>query len=49
MTLAGLINALKLVDKKISDVTIALIGAGAANITVAKLLKKAGIIQRKCE
>jgi malate dehydrogenase (oxaloacetate-decarboxylating) len=41
-TLAGLINALKLVGKKISDVTIALIGAGASNIYTARVLIKYG-------
>lgn len=43
VTLAGLINALKIVDKKLSEVTICLIGAGAANIAIAKLLIKAGV------
>ncbi|MEZ0319023.1 MAG: NADP-dependent malic enzyme [Pyrobaculum sp.] len=41
-TLAGLINALKLVGKKISDATIALIGAGASNIYTARILIKYG-------
>ncbi|MGB9705815.1 MAG: NAD(P)-dependent malic enzyme, partial [Pyrobaculum sp.] len=41
-TLAGLINALKLVGKKISDVTIALVGAGASNIYTARILIKYG-------
>jgi malate dehydrogenase (oxaloacetate-decarboxylating) len=38
VTLAGLINALKIVNKKISDIRIALVGAGAANICIARLL-----------
>jgi len=38
VTLAGLINALKLVDKKISDAKIVLYGAGAANTTIARLI-----------
>lgn len=38
VTIAGLINALKLVNKKIEDVRIALVGAGAANIAIARLL-----------
>ena len=42
VTLAGLINALKVVDKKLKDASIALIGAGAANINVAKYLMVAG-------
>ena len=40
--LAGLINALKVVGKSLSEVTISLIGAGAANINVAKYAHVAG-------
>jgi malate dehydrogenase (oxaloacetate-decarboxylating) len=43
VTLAGLINALKLVGKKIDEVKIAMIGAGAANIRIAKVLISAGV------
>jgi len=42
VTLAGLINALKLVNKKISDVKIAMLGAGASNTTIARLIITAG-------
>ena len=42
VTLAGLINALKLAGKKIEDVKIALLGAGAANTTIARLIMLAG-------
>jgi malate dehydrogenase (oxaloacetate-decarboxylating) len=42
INLAGAINALKVVGKKIGDVSIALIGAGASNIRTAKLLIAAG-------
>lgn len=42
VTLAALINALKLVKKPISDVRIVFNGAGAAGIAVARLLRKAG-------
>lgn len=42
VTLAGLINALKLVHKKISDVRIVLLGAGASNTTIARLLMTDG-------
>lgn len=45
VTLAGLINALKLVGKKKDLVSIAMLGAGAANICAAKILIKAGIKQ----
>jgi len=38
VTLAGLINALKLAKKKISDVRIVLYGAGASNTTIARLI-----------
>ncbi len=40
--LAGLINALKIVGKKISDVKIVLLGAGAANIRIGWLYIKYG-------
>lgn len=42
VTLAGLINALKLVGKKIEDVKIAVIGVGAANVATIRLLEKFG-------
>lgn len=42
VTLAGLINALKLVNKKIDEVKIAINGAGAAGIAITRLLMKAG-------
>ena len=38
VTLAGLINALKLANKKLEDVTITMLGAGASNTTIARLL-----------
>ncbi len=38
VTLAGVINALKLAGKKIGDVKIVLNGAGASNTTIARLL-----------
>ncbi|RLE76052.1 MAG: malate dehydrogenase, partial [Thermoprotei archaeon] len=40
--LAALLNALKVVGKRLSDVTIALVGAGAANVAVANVLMRAG-------
>jgi len=42
VTLAGLLNALKIVGKKIEDVKVALVGAGAANIAIARLIITAG-------
>ncbi len=38
VTLAGLINALKLAGKKIGDAKIVLLGAGASNSTIARLI-----------
>jgi malate dehydrogenase (oxaloacetate-decarboxylating) len=38
ITLAGLLNALKLAGKKLSDAKIVLLGAGAANTTIARLI-----------
>src|SRR5207244_854455 len=40
---AGLINALKVVGKRIGNATICMLGAGAANIAVARLIMKAGV------
>ena len=42
VTLAALINALKLVNKSMSKIRIVINGAGAAGVAVARLLKKAG-------
>lgn len=42
VTLAGIINALKIVGKKLDKVKIAMIGAGAANVTLARIITKAG-------
>ena len=38
ITLAGLLNALKLAGKKIGDAKIVLLGAGASNTTIARLI-----------
>lgn len=46
-TLAGLINALKIVGKELDEVEIAVIGAGAANIATIRLLAKAGANLKK--
>lgn len=47
VTLAGLINALKFVGKKIDQVKVAMIGAGAANIAVARVIMAAGVDPKK--
>ncbi|MGC8969864.1 MAG: NAD(P)-dependent malic enzyme [Conexivisphaera sp.] len=46
-TLAGLVNALKVVGKKLSDVKIVMLGAGAANIAGARLIIAAGADPKK--
>lgn len=43
VTYAGLINALKIVDKKIEDITVVMNGAGAAGIAISELILDAGV------
>ena len=43
VTLAGLINALKLVNKKMEDIRVVANGAGAAGIAIIKLLMSMGV------
>jgi len=43
VTVAGLINALKIVGKKIEDVTVTMVGSGAAGVAIARLLMTAGV------
>ena len=43
ITLAGLLNALKIVDKKIDEIKVVVSGAGAAAISITKLLMSAGV------
>jgi malate dehydrogenase (oxaloacetate-decarboxylating) len=47
IVLAGLINALKLVGKKMGEAHIAMIGAGSANIAIARIIIAAGVDVRK--
>jgi malate dehydrogenase (oxaloacetate-decarboxylating) len=47
VTVAGLINALKVVGKNIGEVRVALIGVGAANVCIARMLFKAGVDPKK--
>jgi len=42
VTLAGLVNALKVVGKELSQVRMAMIGSGAANVAIIRLLVAAG-------
>jgi malate dehydrogenase (oxaloacetate-decarboxylating) len=43
VTVAGLINAVKIVNKKLGDIRVTLIGAGAANIAISRLICSAGV------
>ncbi len=47
VTVAGLINALKVVNKKIEDAKITMIGIGAANVCIVRMLIKAGADPKK--
>ena len=48
VTLAGLINALKVVNKKKEDVSVAFVGSGASNVTCSRLIFGWGIDPAKC-
>ena len=48
VTLAGLINAVKVVDKNMEDVKIVFMGAGASNIRISDIIFKAGADPKKC-
>ncbi len=43
VVLAGLINALKVTKRNMGDISLAILGAGAAGTAIAILLKKAGV------
>ncbi len=43
VTVAGLINAVKIVGKDISKVKVTMVGAGAANICIARMIMLAGV------
>lgn len=43
VTIAGLISAVKVVGKKLGDIRVAMVGAGAANINVSKYIMIAGV------
>jgi malate dehydrogenase (oxaloacetate-decarboxylating) len=47
VTVAGLINALKVVGKDIGNVKVGMIGCGASNVRIAHLLFQAGVDPRK--
>ena len=48
VTLAGLVNALKVVGKKIDEVKIAFIGSGAANVAISRLIFSYGATPALC-
>ncbi|MEA3350244.1 MAG: NADP-dependent malic enzyme [Chloroflexota bacterium] len=48
VTLAGLMNALKLVGKAKEDISIAFIGSGASNIAISRLIFSWGVVPAKC-
>jgi len=48
VTLAGLVNALKVVKKPIDGVKIVFMGSGAANIRIADVIFQAGADPKKC-
>ncbi len=48
VTLAGLMNALKVVGKKKEDIQIAFIGAGASNVAISRLIYSWGVNPGKC-
>ena len=48
VTLAGLMNALKVVGKQKEDISIAFIGAGASNVAISRLIFGWGVDPEKC-
>ncbi len=48
VTLAGLMNALKIVGKKISEVSITFVGSGASNVACARLIFASGADPSRC-
>jgi malate dehydrogenase (oxaloacetate-decarboxylating) len=48
VTLAGLLNALKVVGKKISEVQIAFVGSGASNVACSRLIFGRGADPARC-
>lgn len=48
VTLAGLINALKVVGKKNNEISIAFIGTGASNVAISRLIFGSGVNPELC-
>jgi malate dehydrogenase (oxaloacetate-decarboxylating) len=43
VTLAGMLNAVRVVGKKMNEVKVAMVGAGASNIAIARVIIKGGV------
>jgi len=48
VTLAGLLNALKIVGKKLGEVSIVFVGSGASNVACARLIFNSGADPSRC-
>jgi len=48
VVMAATINALKVVDKKLKDIQVVIVGAGAAGVAIIKILKNAGVEKILC-
>ncbi len=48
VTLAGLMNALKVVNKKKEDISVAFVGSGASNVACSRLIFAWGVDPAKC-
>jgi malate dehydrogenase (oxaloacetate-decarboxylating) len=48
VALAATINALKVVDKKLSDLRVVIVGVGAAGVAITKILREAGVSEILC-
>jgi malate dehydrogenase (oxaloacetate-decarboxylating) len=48
VTLAGLLNALKIVGKKLSEASIVFVGSGASNVACARLIFNSGADAARC-
>ena len=48
VTVAGLINALKIVGKSIHEASVVFVGSGASNIAISRICFKAGVDPAKC-
>ena len=44
VVLAALLNALKIIDKRIDDLRVVVVGLGAAGVAVTKILREAGVV-----